>query len=615
MATVPVATQQVQPSGRGPVYQSISGANNLASFGGDTTGFDRAATALESAGKGIADAVVRQQIEDNEREAKKLDIALSERLRKINYGDGTNENPGFLSAKGEDALKNANAARDAIKQAVTDVSGTTKSERVQTLFGDMARIRAEQELGTVDRHVQQQRIIADDTISHARLSEAASDAAANYTDPTVMERSLAVANGEIQSQAKRNGWGPEVVKAKLSEAKSVIIGEAVKSALAAENVEVAVKTFNDNATDLDAKTRVALAAALQAQTVTKQGQSIADKLFAKHGGDIQAALAELQQIATGKSRDAAWEHYNSIINSIHAGVHFQQGQQDRFDPNGGTLAQRAFRWGQEQLQQRWTEQEHARTVEERQRIETVRKAEDEWVSKIMRGDPVNPADVAADERLASDPAKKATLLSMIRTADRGEPIASVSRKTAVDLFNRINLPDGDPNKITDETDINAAFADGKLSKADLDWTRKQFADARTPEGTKLGTLTKKFLDGYKSQITDSSLIKVNKEGDGSFYIFSQYVTERLNAARAAGEDPYELLKPGSPKYLGSPETLRLFQNTMADSLKALTENLQRTTGGEALKYKTLEELKQAVDDKKVDRATAETLARAKGWIK
>lgn len=614
MATVPVATQQVQPQLRQPVYQSIPGANNIASFGGDTTGLDKAAAGLESAGKEIADAVVKQQIEDNTRISRIADNDLQAAHHALMFGDGTADNPGYLSAKGENAISKAEETKAALKKAAGDISTTLPGPRTQNLFGDMARVRVEQELKTVDVHVQQQRIVAEDTASDARKMGAVNDAAAHAGDPVVLSRSLSIVNGEIADEGRRKGFAgnKDVMDAKLAEARSLVVGESVKASLAQENVEQAVKTFNDNAGVLDAKTRVALTAALQQQTVTKQGQTIADKLFAKHGGDVQAALAELQQIATGKSRDAAWEHYNSILQSIHSGVRFNQEQADRNNPEGGTLAQRAYMWGKEHLRDLNIEQDRARAAQTQERATLNDAAMNRYLPDIYSGD-LSKMPTVQEVMNNPDltPASKENLKAQIAAASREEPPAKVSAKTATELYARIHAPADDPNRITDEVAIHTARAAGKLTSSDADWLQKQVKDARTDDGQRVSVEKDRLIKRVQSSITATIIGKqLDQTGDIQLYNYERFVDSQIATAIKDGKDWTALLGTG-PGQLASPEVIARYQTPLDERMKKINDGLRPA----AKDYTSKEELQKAQAAGLIGYEAAVKMARDKGWIK
>lgn len=234
MPTVPQAAPSVQSRPLDPGYQNASSAS-LDAFGAlQGAGLAQTGARLQGVSDEFGRLALKAQMEDNEREAKKLDIELSSTLRSINYGDGTAQNPGYFGLKGEAALQGYGNAQKAVQEAQKKLLESGKNDRVKQMFGEVAARRVESELNTMARFVGQERVRAADTVSEARLSEAANDAAKAWNNPTIIQRSVGLAVNEIKDMAQRNGWGPEVEAAKVREATSVIATGAAKAALAVE---------------------------------------------------------------------------------------------------------------------------------------------------------------------------------------------------------------------------------------------------------------------------------------------------------------------------------------------------------------------------------------------
>lgn len=713
MAQVPLypVGGRVAPEARGPVYQSDRGAS-LDAFGSTGEGMRAASQKLGQFSDEIGNTALRIIQEDNDREAKRLDIDLSRRLREINYGDGTEENPGYLSLRGEAAIKSSADVRKAVEAARNDVLNSTKNLKVRQMVDQLSAQRVEGELGTVDRHLGEQRRAFDQTLSEARIQEAASDAAANWNDPTVMARSMRVTNGEILSMAQKNGWSDEIAKAKLAEARSIVIGSAVKQAIAADNVEAAQKILDTNEAGLPAAARIELYTLLRNQSVEKQGQALGDTLWQKFGNDVNGALKHLQEVATGKVRDAAWSQWQKIVDASQSKVErdraktrFEQEQQDRNNPVTGKAVSEYWALWNRGI----SVSEATRTAETREEDSAAKASRDAWTKRILGGEQIDPAELAKDEQLNKHPEWRSELLRLSEAqADRADPTlgiaarraqaeyerkkqeneatrlaaereqtrvateardewtsqamtnnglvdlralandprlaskpewraelqrfaaqvakedapAAVSRQEMVGLFERINLPEGDPRKVVDIQPLVQSVAAGKLGKSDYEFLKKALTDSLSPEGSRLGVELKQFLDGYKGQITRStSLLGPDPNGDRNFYLYSLMVHDKVNEFKKAGKDPRELFNPTSKEFLGAPGILLQYQPTMQQRMQTTLEQMNRTGGGGALPsattaptdYKTLDELLKAYREKKISKAEAEATAKQKGW--
>lgn len=323
MPTVPQATPTVQSRPIDPGYQSAAAAS-LDAFGASQ------GAALAQTGariQGVADEAgrlaLKAMIEDNEREAKKLDVELSSTLRAINYGDGTAQNPGYFGLKGEAALSGYANAQKAVQEAQKKLTESAKNDRVKQMFGEVAARRVESELNTMARFVGQERVRAADTVSEARLSEAANDAAKSWNDPKVIGRSIGLAVNEIKDMAQRNGWGPEVEAAKVREATSVIATGAAKAALAVEATGAAQRIFKQYESSFSPEARASISRQIREGSIQHSAQALRDQAIAAHPGDLAKQAEFIRQRASGKIEDAAMasiSNWHSIQRASEADV-------------------------------------------------------------------------------------------------------------------------------------------------------------------------------------------------------------------------------------------------------------------------------------------------------
>lgn len=117
MANVPTLT--VPDVGLKPTPVEAYEPNNrllhAASEGGDVSGL---AQGLSDVGNTAANIRLAQAQQDNERAAKDMMTAFEGKVRGITFGDGTPENPGYYSLKGQNALDGAKGAQNAIPSRI-----------------------------------------------------------------------------------------------------------------------------------------------------------------------------------------------------------------------------------------------------------------------------------------------------------------------------------------------------------------------------------------------------------------------------------------------------------------------------------------------------------------
>ena len=305
MPTVPQAAPTVQSRPIDPGFQNASAAT-LDVFGGqNAAGLDQTGRRIAAAGDELHRLALKSMMEDNEREAKKLDVELSSALRSINYGDGTAQNPGYFGLKGEAALQGYEGAQKAVREAQKKLLDGAKNDRVKEMFGEVSARRLETELNTMARFVGQERVRAADTVSEARLSEAANDAARAWNNPQIIQRSVALAVNEVKDMAQRNGWGPEVEAAKTREAISVIATGAAKAALAVEATGAAQRIFKQYEGSFSPEARASISKQIRDGSVQHAAQALRDQAIAAYPGDLEKQAEFIRQKASGKVEDAA----------------------------------------------------------------------------------------------------------------------------------------------------------------------------------------------------------------------------------------------------------------------------------------------------------------------
>lgn len=195
---------------------------------------------------------------------------------------------------------------------------------------------------------------------------------------------------------------------------------------------------------------------------------------------------------------------------------------------------------------------------------------------IIGGTGENPPVTDNEIRTNTDisPETKMRMLSWVKREDMPEPMARVSQGNSIDLFRRINLPDGDAQKITSTGPIRDAYIQGQLTRADEEWLEKRFTDSRAPGGERLSQVRAQFTHAIEPVIDKSNplLGSIDESGKLQSYAFQRFVDQKVDEYRAGGKNPLDLFDPAKPDYLGKPETLQPFklQQSMQNVVKNLT---------------------------------------------
>lgn len=147
--------------------------------------------------------------------------------------------------------------------------------------------------------------------------------------------------------------------------------------------------------------------------------------------------------------------------------------------------------------------------------------------------------------------------------NKPEPPARVSQPVYMALSKKIAGIDGP--RLTDEREI--FDASDKLTVADFNRLRSEFAAAKTPEGESIardrGTFTKSFarlIDGLMNQAGVHSVL-----GTQRMYEFEMDARRREADLRKAGKDPHLVYDPSSEYYFGKPENIAKYRVSMQEA--------------------------------------------------
>ena len=134
MAVVP-ARRTVQTQAAPFVPLSSRGATAAAFGGAEGAALEGLGNQIQQSGQLVADAMIRQQLEDNETEGKQLDVEYATGLQLLAQGDGTPGNLGFEGLQGQDAVRGYDAYRARQEALRADILGRASNPRVAEDFG------------------------------------------------------------------------------------------------------------------------------------------------------------------------------------------------------------------------------------------------------------------------------------------------------------------------------------------------------------------------------------------------------------------------------------------------------------------------------------------------
>ena len=147
---------------------------------------------------------------------------------------------------------------------------------------------------------------------------------------------------------------------------------------------------------------------------------------------------------------------------------------------------------------------------------------------------------------------KSQFLAMVNRANE-EPEEGFKTDPALfqQLWSRIHLPDGHPNKLTDENELNAYFGNG-LTVSDVNTLRTEVQGGKTIEGSVENELKDNVATIAKNRLTKSNPITGIQDpiGDTQYQKFMTFYLQEYQRQINKGKSPIELTDPNSPDYLG-----------------------------------------------------------------
>ena len=293
-------------------FQVGRGANPEA-FG---AGIGRQVTNIGAAGIAAGDEALRiarnNQIIENEREGKELDALYLQRKNELLHGDGTAENPGYYSRQGGAAVDTGVDTTKALEELRKSIGQQATNQAVREAFLNSSATSFAADVKGVNRYVSEQRIVAANTASKARIKEASDDAALAWNDPEIEARSLSIIQNEVVSQGKLNGWDPEVTQSAWEEARTNMYREMVVTSVKNGRIDEAKATLERVKGSMDAPIAAEMQALVDQQENRVEEQVTTDRIIAENPGDPAAQLRAARQL-TGELRDNVVKRINRRI--------------------------------------------------------------------------------------------------------------------------------------------------------------------------------------------------------------------------------------------------------------------------------------------------------------
>lgn len=220
---------------------------------------------------------------------------------------------------------------------------------------------------------------------------------------------------------------------------------------------------------------------------------------------------------------------------------------------------------------------------------------------------------------------KSTFINLLKKNDNPDRDSRTYGPAFVDLFRRVNAPDGSPEKITDDASLYAPLERGDLTYSGIQALRAELQGRRSLDGAVEGELKKRMFDTAQASLTatDPILRIRDPKGDERLQAFMAWFLPEYQRQRSGGKSALQLLDPQSPDYLG--KGLAQFRRSRADFMRdvfqdnpgnpALPAVPQDQPPAQGATYKNRDEVLNAYRAGKVSRDDARKILQDNGWAR
>jgi soluble lytic murein transglycosylase-like protein len=201
MATVPRIDNPTVDIAPLPNARVAVDVNPLAFGAGQAREMQQAGQKLGQFGDMVAERAIAMQSENNEYEAKSLDLEFNQRAREIRQK--------YLDTSGIDAMNGLAGAEAEIAKLRQDTGRKASNNHVAMMFGQVAQARADSYLDQFGQHAATQRRGYLDATDDAQVATALNDGALSWMRPVVADTHYNVGLNAVYAKAERNGLSGE----------------------------------------------------------------------------------------------------------------------------------------------------------------------------------------------------------------------------------------------------------------------------------------------------------------------------------------------------------------------------------------------------------------------
>jgi hypothetical protein len=219
--------------------------------------------------------------------------------------------------------------------------------------------------------------------------------------------------------------------------------------------------------------------------------------------------------------------------------------------------------------------EHNRQAQEREKKERIAETNDALFGQFVQGN-LKIETVRESGLPAFGDGSQKQWFDMLK--QQAEDWSGKPAKTDPALFNtvrqRIDLPPGHPEKINEPSTVLDMYGRG-LALDDAKWLATRITENKSEGGQTEAAAVSEVISNLRGQLDKSNMLSIDQGGGERVQAFTIHLRDKISQYKKDGRDPYLLLRPNAPDYIGNdlPLFLSGAQRMQQDLTKQLDEAL------------------------------------------
>lgn len=219
-------------------------------------------------------------------------------------------NDGFVHLKGDSALTRPDGKLldeeyvGKLSKNLEEIEVGLGNDAQRLAFRQQANQMVERFRGSLTSHVAKEFFNHQISSQEGTIKTSHDQMALAWGDAGAVKQSVDAIKGAVVELGRLRGLSPKQVEANLVEALSPGHTTVIASAIDGGKLDYAREYFKQVGAELTPQARLQITKALDAGDFEARTQDAADRIYAKHGGDVAAALADVRATMSGKDEDA-----------------------------------------------------------------------------------------------------------------------------------------------------------------------------------------------------------------------------------------------------------------------------------------------------------------------